>query len=392
MKKRVEFFPELAGLRALAALFVCFYHFLQFVPPLPLTVNPFLREVVGFVTCDFITVDVFFVLSGFLITSFLLRDQKAPHLFNNFYWRRALRIVPVFLLALAAFRYAVPHSGAYIVLCLLLVANFSVRFGVQMASPIWTLCIEEQFYLLWPQAVRRCTPKTIGWLAFSLAVFSTVLRPLVLLFHHGAMNEFYTFYRLDGLGLGAVAACAYMAPEHIGNGLTRILRVLENPILLWVAATGLFIVPMLPLFLFQTTLSISFTNFLTFRFVWAVMNGRTFRLMTGRPLLFIASISYGLYMYHEFVILFVASRFGAPSMLHPWGLVARGALVFSLSIAVATVSLYAIEKPAQHLRPHVLRSPANMHEALVTQTHPEKADVVPAQIKTGSRASSSTIS
>src|SRR5215472_6982913 len=193
MRKRVEFFPELAGLRALAALFVCFYHFVETVPPLPRTVHPLIRTLATVVTHDYVTVDVFFVLSGFHITALLLRDRANPHLFNNFYWRRALRIVPVFLIALGLFWYVVPHSGAYLVLCVLLVANFSIRFGVQMTSAIWTLCIEEQLYLVWPQAVRRCKAKTIAWIAFWLSLFSTVLRPLVFRFHHGALNPQYTF-------------------------------------------------------------------------------------------------------------------------------------------------------------------------------------------------------
>jgi peptidoglycan/LPS O-acetylase OafA/YrhL len=386
MRKTVEFFPELAGVRALAALFVCFYHLMQEVPSLSPSVNPTLRWMAGAVTHDYITVDVFFVLSGFLITALLLRDQKAPHFFHNFYWRRVLRIMPVFLLALGMFWYVVPNSGSYIVLCLLLVANFSVRFGVPLSSPIWTLCIEEQFYFFWPQFLHRCKPRTIAWIAIWLSVFSIVLRLVVLTLRHGVMNRLYTFYRLDGLGLGALAACAYMAPEQMDKGLRLILKVLGSRILLAFAIVGFLVTPNFHHFIYQEGVSITLTCFLTFRFVYSVMRGRKLPFLGSGPLLFLASISYGIYMYHMFVVHYFEVHYGIPDMSHPWGFIVRAALVFGITIAAATASLYLIEKPAQHLRPFVLKQPANTREALVTQVHPEETDGD--QINTGSRRSS----
>jgi peptidoglycan/LPS O-acetylase OafA/YrhL len=386
MRKNVEFFPELAGVRALAALVVCFYHLMQEVPSLSGSASPTLRWLSVAVTHDYITVDVFFVLSGFLITALLLRDQQKPYFFHNFYWRRVLRIVPVFLLALGLFWWVVPNSGWYIVLCLLLVANFSIRLGAQMASPIWTLCIEEQFYFFWPQIVRRCKPRTIAWVAFWLTVFSTVLRPLVQVFHHGVINRLYTPYRLDGLGLGALAACVYMAPDQIGEKMTRIVKVLGSHILLALAIVAFLVLPSFPALIYQETISISLTSFLTFRFIYSVMRGRKFPFLGTAPLLFLASISYGIYMYHSFVINYFDVHHGVPDVQHPWAFAGRGLLVFAITIAASTASLYLIEKPAQHLRPFVLKRPANMHEAVVTQIHPEETEFD--QINTGSRRSS----
>jgi len=369
MKKHVQFFPELAGVRALAALFVCFYHVVQEVPPLPESVNPWVRALVNAVTHDYITVDIFFVLSGFLITALLLRDQRGQHFFYNFYWRRALRILPVFIVSLLLFWHAVPGSGSYLVLCLLLVANFNSRFGIPITSAIWTLCIEEQFYLLWPQALHRCKPKTIAWIAIALTVVSTVLRPLVLKLH-GAMNVQYTFYRLDGLGFGSLAGCLYMAPEQLGSSIRRILRVLNSQTLTCVAAAALLLTPIFSNFAYLASLSITLTCYLTFRFIIAVMNGWTSHFIASRALGFIASISYGMYMYHSFVILYVFRHYGPPNMMHPWILGLHTVEIFAVTIAISTASLFLLEKPVQYLRPYVLRRPANTHEALVTQVHP----------------------
>lgn len=371
MRKNVEFFPELAGIRGLAALVVCFYHLMQEVPSVSPSVNPALRWIANAVTHDYITVDVFFVLSGFLITALLLRDQRGPHFFHNFYWRRVLRITPVFLLALGMLWYVIPHSGTYVLLCLLLIANFSVRLGVQIATPIWTLCIEEQFYLFWPQVLRRCNLRVISWVAFWLVVFSTLLRPLVQVFHHGVINRLYTFYRLDALGLGALAACAYMAPEQMDEKMKQILKVLGSNLLLAIAIACFLVLPAFPHCRYQEAISISLTSFLTFRFVYSVMRGRRFRFLGWGPLLFVASISYGIYMYHSFVIYYFDAHYGWPDPQHPWTFLTRALLVFSITIAAATASLFLIEKPAQYLRPLVLKRPANIHEAVATQVHPE---------------------
>ncbi len=331
--------------------------------------GPVTRVIVNFVIHDYIAVDIFFVLSGFLITALLLRDQDAPHFFHNFYMRRALRILPVFLVALLLFWHWFPNSGSYILICLLLVGNFSSRFGIPITSPIWTLCIEEQFYFFWPQALRRCTPKTIGWIAFSLAVFSMALRPLMMVFH-GGMSIQNTYYRLDGLGLGSLAGCVYMAKEELGPGLTRVLEVLKSQTLLCIAVAAFLLTPLLSSYRYQMPLSISLTTFLGFRFILAVVNGWTSRFLASRVLGFFATISYGMYMYNAFVSYYIATHYGAPNMTHPWTLVLRTVLILGVTTVVSTLSLYLLEKPAQRLRRYVLYGPANVHEAMVTQVHP----------------------
>jgi peptidoglycan/LPS O-acetylase OafA/YrhL len=371
MKKRLPYFPDLAGLRGLMAAYVCLVHFLETSRPATQTTNPLVRLLLFIAAHQYITIDAFFVLSGFLITSLLLRDREKPHYFNNFYWRRALRILPVFLIGVAMFRYVVPHSDKYILLCFLLIANFSSRFGVQISSGVWTLCIEEQFYLLWPQAVRRCTTATIAWIAVGLILFSNLARPLVFAFHHGAISDWYTFYRVDGLGFGALAACGYMAPEELSRTLRRILDVLTGRTLFYVGMGCFFIVPFLHIDRYQEFASISLTSFLTFRLIYSMTKGRSYKLLLWRPLVVMGAISYAFYLYQGFFIYYVIERYGAPDPAHAWRFLERGVLVFAMAAGVSILSLFLVEKPAQRLRRYVLKRPAEPQESFATQIFPE---------------------
>src|SRR5689334_19089521 len=88
--------PELDGVRGLAILFVMIYHIITLAKYL--TDNTFLRSLVDSVSVGWIGVDIFFVLSGFLITSILLKTSAGPDYFRNFYVRRILRIFPLYYL------------------------------------------------------------------------------------------------------------------------------------------------------------------------------------------------------------------------------------------------------------------------------------------------------
>ena len=104
-------------------------------------------------------------LSGFLITSLLIKDRESAAYYHDFYWKRALRILPVYLLCLAGVLLFVPGSARFALLALLFVANFARVFHVQPEGPFWSLAIEEQFYIFWPTLVRRRSVEAIGWWA-----------------------------------------------------------------------------------------------------------------------------------------------------------------------------------------------------------------------------------
>jgi peptidoglycan/LPS O-acetylase OafA/YrhL len=156
-------------------------------------------------------VDLFFILSGFLITGILLDSRASAHYFRDFYARRALRILPVYWACILVYAFAYPHTGAYFGLAFLFLANFAGAFGVSWPhgpGVFWSLAVEEHFYFLWPVTVKFL--KRSWLLAFSilLVVGSPVLRGVCDWW--GMDPEFqihpYSFFRFDAMALGAILA------------------------------------------------------------------------------------------------------------------------------------------------------------------------------------------
>jgi peptidoglycan/LPS O-acetylase OafA/YrhL len=166
-------------------------------------------------------VDLFFVLSGFLITGILLDTRERPDYYREFYRRRALRILPIFLLMLgimfAIDRGPLPYFG----LALLFGANVAQPIGIASAvgvGPIWSLAVEEQFYLIWPTIVRFFTSRRLVLVAASLVVLPATLR---FIFSHEELLSI-TPLRCDGLAFGALAALAVRSARFEGS---RVLSV-----------------------------------------------------------------------------------------------------------------------------------------------------------------------
>jgi peptidoglycan/LPS O-acetylase OafA/YrhL len=202
--------PQLDVLRGLAVLLVMLYHGVDVAPHLPL------KFLFG---SGYVGVDLFFVLSGFLITGILVRTRDSPGYFLNFYTRRALRIWPLYY-ALLLFTFVVlpiarpqlsaeifakahPWQAYPLFLQNLLVTGQSF----DSVRVTWSLAIEEQFYLVWPLIVflaprRMLKPIAGGALAVSIilrwAVQYGLIPPLILYTN--------TLTRLDGLALGALLA------------------------------------------------------------------------------------------------------------------------------------------------------------------------------------------
>jgi len=148
-------------------------------------------------------VNLFFVLSGLLITNILLNERERPDYFVRFYKRRALRILPAYysMLILLAL-YGLPP--AFLGLSFLHVANMVPLLGVPMAyGPFWSLAVEEQFYALWPQLVRRIRVRSL--VAMLLAVI-----PLSISLDWQMGETRWAWmtlpYSLHGLAIGALLA------------------------------------------------------------------------------------------------------------------------------------------------------------------------------------------
>jgi peptidoglycan/LPS O-acetylase OafA/YrhL len=156
-------------------------------------------------------VDLFFILSGFLITGILLDSRETPGYFRNFYARRFLRIIPLYFTVIGVMWLSYRSGSHYFVLSLLFLANFAYAFGAEVPhgpAVFWSLAIEEHFYLLWPWTVRFLKRRALAFTAGAIVVIVPILR--VWAFRAGwqpvAEIYSYSFFRFDGLAMGALLA------------------------------------------------------------------------------------------------------------------------------------------------------------------------------------------
>ena len=164
-----------------------------------------------------IGVDLFFVISGYLITSILLSTREHPHYYRNFYARRGLRIWPLYYLLLLFIFGLSRHLGIWAhqdpdprlfhwQYYLFYVQNLVYdRLGSFALVITWSLCVEEQFYLIWPFVVRLCSRRSLTAVAVAVLLLGT---PFRMYLHHigAARGFFFTFTRLDPIAVGALIA------------------------------------------------------------------------------------------------------------------------------------------------------------------------------------------
>jgi peptidoglycan/LPS O-acetylase OafA/YrhL len=200
--------PELDTIRGLAILGVLLYHGLYWQVDLS-RFSGVERLLLTSMWMGRLGVDLFFVLSGFLISGILLDSRGRREYYKRFYVRRALRIFPIYLaiIAILAFLKYVPLS--FTILSVLYLSNLTPLWGIPIAYPVlWSLAVEEHFYFLWPAAVRNLQNKILILLCLTVIVVTPLSRLLtyILTVHGGFVNftcNEYTWNSLDGLACGA---------------------------------------------------------------------------------------------------------------------------------------------------------------------------------------------
>ncbi|MGC1375912.1 MAG: acyltransferase [Anaerolineales bacterium] len=234
--ERADRTPELDGVRGLAILMVMVYHLMLFSMYLPKN-TPFREWLVQAVSMGWAGVDLFFVLSGFLITSILLRTRNDPHYFRNFYARRILRIFPLYYLAVvivymilpfyspdldpAAVRASQPFFLFYLQNWIY-IPKFSASFHTvvpPLFGPAWSLAIEEQFYILWPSVVYFLNRRKLFILSVAVVIFTFLARVALVQFSSAWPSlEYFLYYstvtRFDGLCIGALIAIVFAESER----------------------------------------------------------------------------------------------------------------------------------------------------------------------------------
>lgn len=199
--------PELDGVRGIAILLVLFFHF-GHILPYPGNV---------LFGLGWAGVDLFFVLSGYLITRILWSTRGHPNYFLNFYGRRILRIFPLAFAFLAAyfwvalplahhFGYDLDRNGSDQLWYWAYLANWHQGLHGSLTH-LWSLSIEEQFYMIWPTVVFATANRNLRRLCVLLVVLPLSLRFLLMaVFHYTALTRGLTFCRTEALALGALIA------------------------------------------------------------------------------------------------------------------------------------------------------------------------------------------
>ena len=202
--------PELDGIRGVAILSVLAYHLFAFSQQLWVWQRGThwfgFGELLNLATWPgFLGVDIFFVLSGFLITGILLDTKNDPSFFRKFYTRRAARILPLYMAVMLVIAVTYSDAGKFVLLSVLFLSNLAFCVGIKPIGPFWSLAVEEHFYLIWPFVVKTVSRRTLMMIAAAIIVIEPAVR--IVGYPLWGDGYFYSWTRFDGLAWGALAAC-----------------------------------------------------------------------------------------------------------------------------------------------------------------------------------------
>ena len=292
--------PELDGVRGCAIAMVLLFHF---APDLPQ--NRVLSHILAF---GWAGVDLFFVLSGFLITRILIRTRLKSDYFKTFYLRRSLRIFPVYYWALGAvlilfgavpaLRGLIPSSHDQVFYWVYL-SNWTPllhELNQKSLGHFWSLAVEEQFYWIWPFVVRFTNLQWLPWVA--LGTFSSAVLLRIAFVDSPVFIFRNTFCRTDALMMGALCAIAWQSPA-VARFIANRVHYLGGavPIIVLAVVVGDYWLGIR----FTYTAGIMALALAFGALLWYAVTGpqpirRIFRL----PILTkLGKYSYGIYVYHQ---------------------------------------------------------------------------------------------
>jgi peptidoglycan/LPS O-acetylase OafA/YrhL len=359
--------PVLDGVRGLAILMVLVLHFVGNMIP----TNGIERAIVGVTNYGSYGVELFFILSGFLITGILYDARNEPHYFRDFYMRRVLRIFPLYYGVLALVFIVAPLIPVFQGPTLDYLVDrqawawlygVNVYIGIQgdwsfsYLEHLWSLCIEEHFYFVWPLVVflfaRR--PRTLIVVCLAVALGAMLARVTGSLMGLSWWTTYVlTPFRLDGLALGAflaVMARQTGGPERLVRalpGVTAVTCVLIVGTFVWTrlaSRTGLELVLPVRAALIQILLACLL--------LWALVAPQwsaTSRFFRSRSLIFLGTYSYGLYVYHHFISYYLTTNRTELELAqwlgsHGAAVALQATLGAAASLALAYVSYELFEK------------------------------------------------
>lgn len=318
--------PVLDGVRGLAVMMILVFHFVgQMLPT-----NWIERIIVAVTKYGLLGVELFFVLSGFLITGILYDAHNKPHYFRNFYMRRLLRIFPLYYGVLALVFFLAPlipllrgptldhlldrQAWAWFYGINIYLAEHE-EWSFSYLNHFWSLCVEEHFYLFWPLVVFLLARWPRALIAVSLAIsLGAMLARLVgiLMGLSWWATVVSTPFKLDGLALGAFLAVMVRQAKGLDllvQALPRVATIVGGVLLLTFMWTVL--VSRQALELVVSVRAALFQILLACLLVWALiapLQSVTSRFFRSRFMVVLGTYSYGLYVYHHFISYYLVSN------------------------------------------------------------------------------------
>ena len=296
----MNYIKQLDSLRAIAVILVIISHWI----PTTNLINRIPNGAIG--------VDIFFVLSGFLISNILFDNRNKAELLNipkstlvkNFYVRRTLRIFPIYYLTIFTLLLFSKSTGTNIQSAFLYFVTYNSNFYFfnsqhwdGMVSHLWSLAVEEQFYLIWPWMILFANKKYFLQI-ISIFIFIGVLSQYLM---SGVnMSSVLTFTCFDAFGLGAILAwiITYAMEKlkkfyliiSIISAISFCFFILGAIQHKWTLIPLRTIVSLITLWVITYIIINRDTNSLKFKFIF-----------NNRVLIFLGKISYGLYLYHNII-------------------------------------------------------------------------------------------
>jgi peptidoglycan/LPS O-acetylase OafA/YrhL len=343
------YMPELDGLRFFAFLAVFLSHVAVFSngasPSRPVVVE----------LCNMLGrfgVDLFFALSAYLLTCLMLaeRENSGTLRLGAFYMRRLLRIWPLYftwLMVLMLTRHLwSDYSLGFFVPFLLFGANFAASFGLITSIvilPLWSLSVEEQFYLVWPLLFRKLTRRGVLVAGVTLWIFTGFARfELLRLGMTPHQIWFIGFTRVGAIALGIVMAAM---PRYSvrARGLWFLLGLA-----CWGDAALCHLYRMHPEGMTAPMLGYSMAAIGAAAFLFAAIGIKRGSLLTHPNFIYLGRISYGMYVFHG-AALALASRI-VPAMPDPIFWPAFAIVAFNLTLVLSTASYRWLESPFLQLK------------------------------------------
>jgi peptidoglycan/LPS O-acetylase OafA/YrhL len=356
--------PALDGLRGIAILLVLLRHSVAGTE----TSSHFWYPVLVALRLSWSGVDLFFVLSGFLIGGILLDARASSNYFRTFYIRRAFRILPVYGVFLAL--YLGRHAAAHVITSqlgrtsplpipwfsfLTFTQNFWMVafgwFGPMALAPTWSLAVEEQFYLTVPLLIRRMRARTLFIVLVCIVLLAPVVRAI--LPHLIAHGDFATYVlmpcRADALGMGVLAALALRnakLKEQIKNSAWLLYSVaaltFAGVVFLTIRSTNQYQPPISSWGL--SCLALFYTSILVIAISRA--GGILERFLSIGLLRGLGTIAYCTYLIHEILIETLRKLlqgYASFSNAAVWSI--GGALGVGITLVIASVSWRVFERP-----------------------------------------------